>query len=412
MSNYAETKGRKKDDMNNIGIALFCIYVFSSYIANGVVIPAVINTVALYSFLSYSMFYIIITGKIKISLTTVWFLLFTSLSLLSMLYSPEKQIFGGTFYLLLVALILVFFLSQYKISQRMIEKILWSYTLASPFMLLILMATGKLTASADSERLGEELFGNANIMATMMMLSVLYAIWLLVYGKNGIFKKATLIASVIINYYGMFLSGGRKYIVVPIVFLYVLLILKRDKQGRLHFIRSTLVVAGIIVAVYLLIMKVPTFYEIIGTRMESLFSLMEGDYKSADSSSIIRKRMIEIGLEKWKESPVWGYGFDSFKYYNREVTGHFYYSHNNFVELFYDLGVIGFVAYYWLYFKHFVVAYKNNGAFSNANRAFVIAMVLSMLIYEYGAINYTATGTIIMFYIAELMLRENEQSED
>lgn len=412
MQNYLETKENKNYIMANIGIFLFCIYVFASYIANGVVIPTLVNTLTLYLFLGYSLLYIVISGKVRICSTLIWFALFTAVSFASLLYSPEKKILDGTFYLLIVALILVFCLSQYKIDQHMVKKILWSYTLASPLMLLILLVTGKLTAQADSGRLGEELFGNANIMATMMMLSVLYAIWLLVYGKNGIFKKATLIASVIINYYGMFLSGGRKYIVVPIVFLYVLLILKRDKQGRLHFIRSTLVVAGIIVAVYLLIMKVPTFYEIIGTRMESLFSLMEGDYKSADSSSIIRKRMIEIGLEKWKESPVWGYGFDSFKYYNREVTGHFYYSHNNFVELFYDLGVIGFVAYYWLYFKHFVVAYKNNGAFSNANRAFVIAMVLSMLIYEYGAINYTATGTIIMFYIAELMLRENEQSED
>lgn len=410
MSNHVEAKTEKKDNMDNIGIMLFCIYIFMSYIANGVVIPTVLNTLSLYLFLVYSMLYVFIKGKLKICSTTIWFALFTLLSLASMIYSPEKQIFGGTFYFLIVAIILLICLSQYKINQQMLEKILWAYTLSAPLMLLILMVTGKLTASADGGRLGEELFGNANIMATMMMLSALYAMWLFMYSKNGNIKNVILVVGILIDYYGMFLSGGRKYIVVPILFLYVLLLFKQDKKEKTHFIKSTIIVIEIMVCVYLLIMKVPMFYEIIGSRMESLFSFMEGDYQSADGSSKIRAQMIEIGLKRWTESPIWGYGFDSFKYYNRVTTGHFYYSHNNFVEMLYNTGLIGFVAYYWIYWKYFVVAYKSKNTISIAARAFVIAMVICMLVYEYGAINYTATGTIIMFYFAELMLRNNRKS--
>lgn len=409
MQNYLETKENKNYIMANIGIFLFCIYVFASYIANGVVIPTLVNTLTLYLFLGYSLLYIVISGKVRICSTLIWFALFTAVSFASLLYSPEKKILDGTFYLLIVALILVFCLSQYKIDQHMVKKILWSYTLASPLMLLILLVTGKLTAQADSGRLGEELFGNANIMAFIIMASVLYALWLFVYGESGVAKKAVLIASIAFNYYGMFLSGGRKYIVVPILFLYILLLFRRDKNGRTHLIKYTVIIAVIAVGVYLLIMKVPAFYEIIGSRMESLLGFMGGDYQDADGSTLIRAQMIEMGLKKWPESPVWGHGFDSFKYYNREVTGHFYYSHNNFVEMLYNGGLIGFAAYYWIYLKYFVAAYKSKNTISIAARAFVIAMVLSMLVYEYGAINYTASGTVIMFYVAELMLRGNEQ---
>lgn len=412
MLNRFQTSVGKKSNMDDIGVILFCFYVFTSYIANGVVIPTVVNTAALYLFLGYSLFYMIIAMKAKLCVTAIWFALFTLLSLVSMSYSPEKQILDGTFYLMLVSLTLMFCLSQYKIRQQMIERIMWSYSLASPIMLVILFITGKLTAEPNEGRLGEELFGNANIMAVMMMIAVLYTLWLLVFGKSNIAWKVVLVFCAIIDYYGMFLSGGRKYILVPLLFLYILLLFKRDKKGRKHIIMSTVIVAAIAIGVYLLIMKVPLFYEIIGSRMESFFSFMEGDYESADGSSKIRAQMIEMGLKKWPESPLWGHGFDSFKYYNQEVTGRFYYSHNNFVEMLYNVGLIGFVAYYWIYVKYLLASFRKKDTVSIANRAFVIAAVLSMLIYEYGAINYTSTVTIIMFYIAELMLQSSKKSTD
>lgn len=400
--------------MDNVGIWIFCIYVLSSYIANDVIVPSALNTLALYAFLAYSAVYTVTKWRVRISQTTVWFGVFLLVSLGTMLYSPEKQILGGSFYLLIVAFILVTCLSQYQINRRRIETILWTYAMASPVMLLILSATGNLIIkTGDAEealRLGEELLGNANILALMIMLSVLYALWLLIYSKNGWIKKILLMASVAVNYYGMFLSGGRKYIIVPILFLYVLLLFKQDKKGRTHLLRSTAIVVIAAVGVYLLIMNVPTFYEMIGSRMESLFSFLEGDDKSALGSDKVRSEMIRIGLEKWKSSPLWGYGFDSFKYFNREATGHFYYSHNNFVEMLYNGGVIGFIAYYWIYAKGLISALRSRGKASQGARAFIIAMVLSMLFYEYGAINYTSTGTIIMFYIAEQMMQINAEN--
>ena len=116
--------------------------------------------------------------------------------------------------------------------------------------------------------------------------------------------------------------------------------------------------------------------------------------------------MIEIGFNKWMDSPIWGYGFDSFKYYNRLMTGHFYYSHNNYIELLYDLGIIGFAIYYWFYWKLFYVAWKGKNSYTPEIRAFVIGIVFSMLVFEYGAVNYTVTSTQIMLFFAYTLLKE------
>lgn len=401
-----------KTIFNKIGLFLFCLYVFMSYVANDSLISSIFSSYSLYLFLAYSAIYILINRKIKLSSTTVWLLIFMGISLLSMIYSPEKKILGGTFYFLIVNVILVTLLAQYTINLNTVETIALTYAVSSATMILILIVTGRIQDFSNSGRLGEELFGNANILASMLMVAAMYAIWLLIYGKNNIFKKILLALCIMASYYGLFLSGGRKYIIVPVIFLYILLLFKTDKSGKKHLIKYTIIVACVAILGWVLIMNVPAFYEVIGVRMESLLSFLNGDTANADGSSKIRSQMIEMGLKQWILSPIWGYGFDSFKHYNVTVTGHFYYSHNNFVELLYNTGIIGFVAYYWQYGKIFIKAWKSKKTISPKARAFAVALIVSMLAYEYGAINYTTTSTMVMFYIIEKMFTFEKESDN
>ena len=211
------------------------------------------------------------------------------------------------------------------------------------------------------------------------------------------------------TYFGMFLSGGRKYIVVPILFLYIMMMNKTDKKGRAHLIRNTLIVILVAVAVFLLIMKVPYFYEHIGNRFEDFFGLFD-ETKSADGSTLLRTKMAKAGMEKWIENPLFGYGFDSFKYYNASsVTGHLYYSHNNFVELLYNQGVIGFIAYYAFYVYLVVKAMKIRPR--SLYKGFVIGTVISLLLFEFFGITYSVTPIQFLlffcFYCLNRGLKEN-----
>lgn len=391
--------------LNNIGLFLFYVYIFFSYIANDVLLPSSVGSSTLYLFLGYSLVYtIFIKKKIKLNITIGWMALFMLLSLLSMIYSPEKHVFSGTFYFLIVNIILVMFLSQYTITIETFKKIGWVYSISSAILVVLLIATGNIIDTSAEGRLGQELLGNANIFATILMVAAIYGIWLLFYCRNTLLRKVLLAICLIADYFAMFLSGGRKYIIIPLVFLYILLLFKQDKRGRKHIIKHTVIIAAFITLVWYLIMKVPMFYNTIGYRMEGFISLLKGNTTMADGSARIRERMIEIGIEKWLGSPIYGYGFDSFKYYNQSVTGRFYYSHNNFIEMLYNTGVVGFVLYYWYYLYTMIKAWNEQKKEMLPIRAFAIALILSMFVYEWGAINYTSTSMMVLLCLVNIVL--------
>jgi O-antigen ligase len=227
--------------------------------------------------------------------------------------------------------------------------------------------------------------------------------------KKGV-KFISFIALLVI-YLGMFLSGGRKYVIMPLIFLYILMMHKGSKKGRLKIIGSTFIIAIAALVVYFLIMKVPFFYNVIGVRFEGFFEFLGDNRGKADSSTLLRYQMIDAAWEKWLERPLFGYGFDSFKYYNEQfVTGHRYYSHNNFLELLYNQGIVGFAIYYSFYVYLVIKAWrlKNNFLY----RGFIIGAVAAWLLFEYYGITYSTTPTQIMLFFCFNLINQSKNQED
>lgn len=153
----------------------------------------------------------------------------------------------------------------------------------------------------------------------------------------------------------------------------------------------------LVVAVIWLIMEVPILYESIGVRMEGLIQNITGE--GGDSSSAIRKTLRQLAIEQWWKRIFFGYGFDSFKYLAQEELGRFYYSHCNYTELLYSGGIFYLLFYYsfyafvlWRSFrqKQLQIPYK----------AFAVGIVLCFLIFEYGAVMYNGTPTMICLAMA------------
>ncbi len=397
------------NNLNKLGIGLFCLYVFMSYMAQDVIFPSSVGSFTLFLFLGYSALFVFANGKVLIEKITIWQAVFIAISLVSMLYSTEKQIIGGFFYFLIINIVIVFLLCQYKFNITSIKVVCWTYVFSAASMVISLMATGNMNDSTG--RLGNELVGNANHFALKLMTSTMYALWLMLYGKHGKIKNIILALAVGFNYYAMFLSGGRKFVVIPVIFLYILLLFKQDKKGRRHAITYTVVILLIVVLLYNLIMKVPMFYDIIGVRMESFFNLFSGDIENVDNSAQIRDQMRKMALSKWLQCPIWGYGHDSFKDYNVTVTGHRMYSHDNYAELLYNLGIIGLIAYYWFYGKTLLTAFKGKNTIPLYARAFAVATIVSLVVYGYGAVNYTDTIGCIMLFITFKLLQVKCEGE-
>jgi len=65
-----------------------------------------------------------------------------------------------------------------------------------------------------------------------------------------------------------------------------------------------------------------------------------------------RTSLINTLLTLIYSNPIFGVGWHNFRYYNQQMTGEYHYGHNTFLELFAELGVIGFTIY--LIFLFFV----------------------------------------------------------
>ena len=378
---------------DKIWFGVLVMYIAVGYFAQDVILPASVNSIVLYAFLALSAFLILCSRKIKLTSIVIWEIICLALAFFAMLYAPSFSVFGGTYYSLIVNFILVFILTQMPWTEKRFHLIMKTFVFSSAGLIIVLAATGNL--SDESGRLGTELMGNANILAIMLMVSAVYGMWLLVSSGN-MWQRLGYLTLLSVIYLGMFLSGGRKFIVVPLVFVFVFVLNKTDKNGRKHMIRNALLVLAAVVAVWLIIMKAPFLYESIGHRFEGFLALFDDRY-DVDGSTLNRTRMVKAAFSRWLRSPIWGYGFDSFKYYNAaSVTGHMYYSHNNFTELLYNQGILGFIGYYWFYAFVLIKALKSNA--DSIYKGFSVAVVISLLIFEFFGVSYIETPVQIMLF--------------
>lgn len=396
-----------KFSLRRIWFGFLIIYIMSTYLAQDVLLPSMVNSIILYAFLGFSAVTILCYNRIYLSSVITWELICLGLAFIAMLYSPSFSIFGGTYYAMIVNFVVIFILTQMPWNETRFHMILKTFVISSVLLIIALIVTGNM--KDESGRLGTELVGNANTLACMLMVSAIYSIYLYICSTSN-FSKVLYLISVIVIYYGMFLSGGRKYVIIPIVFMYIMLLNKTDKSGRKHIFKYTAVIIFVVFLLYKLVMEVPFFYESIGYRFEGFFALFDDSY-TVDGSTLKRKLMAEAAIKRWLDSPIWGYGFDSFKYYNASsVTGDMYYAHNNFVELLHNQGIIGFFGYYGFYIFLFKEILKNK--VNSHHRGFVMGVIASLLIFEYYGVTYSITPVQILLFFCYYCLQSNETTMD
>ena len=137
--------------------------------------------------------------------------------------------------------------------------------------------------------------------------------------------------------------------------------------------------------------------------MAGLNNLITGN-GVVDTSSQTRLRLIEIGLDIWKKYPIGGTGINTF--YVSSSTGN--YAHNNFVELLADIGIIGFVIYYFFIVKAIFV--KNN--FDVEKGWMWKCLLICLLVFDFGAVTYNVFSIQTIYLIAILCLRNQAYHQD
>lgn len=269
-----------------------------------------------------------------------------------------------------------------------LKKLLIVFDLLGGVTFVSLYFTGNLY---ESFRLGTELLGNANSFGLIITIFLVGAMYYSLNSKNKIFKYLS-IACIMCDIYMIFLSGGRKFLLFAIVFMYVSFLL--NNSGRLKIssiVAGTLLIVGIIGIGYYAIIKVPVLYDAIGIRFVGL-NTAQGAL-GVDSQS----RLMMRGIEMFAKKPIFGWGVGGFQQYSYMNYGSYIYGHSNYLELLANFGLVGTA----LYIGQYVYCLKNilklNKNLDIQEYKLFLPLLVAILVIDIFAISFNQTAFIPLF---------------
>ena len=324
-------------------------------------------------------------GKLVYSFFYVGFLMFILYGAANIVFHNviDTQIARTMIISLSLNFLMIYAIVQYIYMQNDVQKVLRITELAifTTALVVMLLSIGTI----GSGRLGKGTEINANMLSMLCVYGFILCMYL---RKIAFFSSRIYIFRMAFYLLVIFLTGSRKGLIMvflaPMIIAFVF--------GRRKLFRNVLIGIVAAIIVYVMIMNVEFLYNIIGVRMESLMLFFT---EGTVSEGSLQSRLIlsEIGMSYIREKPWTGYGYDCFKLVSgmggQGVVddGSFgYYSHNNYIELLFGGGIIGFVLYYipmvYLLKKIF------KGISKNACMPYLLALFISKLAVEYAYVSY------------------------
>ena len=202
-----------------------------------------------------------------------------------------------------------------------------------------------------------------------------------------------------------FLSGSRTaFLLLVLIGVGVFFLTAKNKIFALGII-------GVFVAgAYLLVMRVEPIYEVLGKRLESLIINLFGG-ETSEGSFDTRAEMIKLGWNAFLERPIFGYGMSNFSVLYEQVTGASTYSHNNFIEILVNGGLVGFILYYSIY--GYVAAKLFKTAFLKRNKTAIFLLVsnLALVVMHIADIGYYKTLFNCILMLAVMYIKVGVNSK-
>lgn len=321
-----------------------------------------------------------------------WMFLFLSYSILSAGWSLNSisVLYGcrGLIECLLIGLAVHAYLSD-EINKISFWKI---YIFSASILLLKIVITTPL----ESIRVRVLSGGlNANVVGLELAIAVLSVVFLI---KEKYIHSRKYLILLLFFCAGIVISGSKKAIIALVVGVAMYKILySRNILSTLGRIISLCIVLYII---YYLCMNVNELYEIVGRRFEGMVKAFTLGKNYGDASTFERLTVVEYAIGMWKKNPIWGYGLNSFE----QVAPFGIYTHCNYVELLFGVGVLGTVLFYSLY----VWMVKNVLKFFRTNKMFIF-MFACIVIFLISDIGYVSYGDVfyhlIIVFICEMIAK-------
>lgn len=268
-----------------------------------------------------------------------------------------------------------------------------------PIVIMIMMSTG-LSIVSEGERLGSEDFNlDGNTVAVHMLFLVFFS--LILYKMKKQWRVFILIMMAIMVMF-IFISGCRRAIIglVLLVISYFL------SFGGKHQMKSVFQIFLVLAIISYLLINVEIFYDVAGYRMEKIFINLglisdSKNFDSYDYSAEIRGQMIPIAFLMFLANPIMGNGYAFFiTHSGLNILTQNYSTHNNYLEILVNYGILGFVLYYSIIF------YILYGLFKYRKQSWLNGFLLSFLLIHLLVIEPTTVNfcNYSVFYILYYIL--------
>lgn len=220
------------------------------------------------------------------------------------------------------------------------------------------------------------------IMVTTLIVLISY--------KNDRFRLKDLIKILILLSIILVSMSRKSYLLLGFSLPVILLLKYPKKRLVISFLYFCLILLTVT-----MISIIPSLRNSIGSEFLNLFDyILNG--RINESSIRTRDDLIKTAIEQIKLRPVIGYGADSF--YLTNVTGN--YSHNNFIEVLYSFGFLGFILYYAGYLSVLVRLANDYRKKNNKMSLYFSFYLFFLIMIEYGQVTYFNRNFLIVFVLA------------
>ena len=333
------------------------------------------------------------------------FALYTVLSAFWAKDSVDSITQGKTLFEMLI-MVFVIYNYHYEISDG-VKQILDDIKLSSFFITfysVFYYGIDNLIEMARLEERMENTYANVNTIGMLVAVGTLIQIGEMIKNKKVNVMGLFCIPSIIL----IALTQSRKALVMLVVGICLILWIENIYSKNLvkTILKSMVyVIFGILVLYF--VFKLPFFTGVLD-RMGDLWNGFTGN-GATDNSSYIRNRMMMIGWEQFKETPLLGMGMGNPHYLSLAKLGKDAYLHNNFIELLAGGGIIGFILYYSMYLYLIMKFWRYRG-FANKEYGICLVLMLVLLIMDYGRVSYYSKNQyiyLVLYFLEVECLRKN-----
>jgi O-antigen ligase len=241
--------------------------------------------------------------------------------------------------------------------------------------------------------------GNPNTFAIALFIGMLLAMEGLIKKSKSklsfgqmLLKGVYILLLLLFTYEIIFLTGSRKAMLS--VFMLGFLVFVRYFM-RVKFLQKMLILvigAGVLTELFILL-KESVFF----VRLSRIFDMLQGKNVN-DSSLTERSSMMGDAWKLWEAKPITGWGTDQFRY----LTDYQTYSHNNYLELLSDNGLLGLLLYYSIFLILLITACRQllSGNETESHIGFFsVSTLLIFLLWDLAHVSYYSKFHWIMLSI-------------